>query len=289
MYNGGMNIEKRRLPTIRENSVFLLSEPSDFARRFLYYMIGLGHFYATERYTEARPSNAYDSFLLMYVLNGKLYAEEEGEGCDAPAGSIVLLDCYARHRYRALMPAEFVYIHFDGNNSRAFYEEIARTRGRVFRCAHFAQQSEKLLKLCGAVESGEMPSEGDVSVLIHGILCELCESAASEYAFRYSPAVRRALRYIDINYPSAIGVPDLARECGLSPQHLNRLFRKEAGCSPYAFILERRMRAARELLAFSDCTAEEISERVGYSSPVNFANAFRKRYGMTPGQFRRSR
>lgn len=81
-----MDIEKRQLTTIKDTSVFLLSKPSDFARHFLYYMIGLGHFYATEYYTETRPSNAYDSFLLMYILNGKLYAEEGGSGCEASAG-----------------------------------------------------------------------------------------------------------------------------------------------------------------------------------------------------------
>lgn len=283
-----MDIEKRQLTTIKDTSVFLLSKPSDFARHFLYYMIGLGHFYATEYYTEARPSNAYDSFLLMYILNGKLYAEEGGSGCEASAGSIVLIDCYSRHRYRAIVPTEFVYIHFDGNNARAFYEEITRSRGRNFLNAHFEEQSEKLLHLCSSIESGEMPSEGDVSVLIHGILCELCEKSATEYSLRYSAAVRNIVRYIDENYASPIGIRDLSRKCNLSPQHMSRLFRKETGFSPYAYILEKRMHIARELLSFSDCTVEEVSDRVGYSSSVNFSNAFKKRYGLSPGQFRRS-
>ena len=249
-------------------------------------MIGLGHFYATERYAETRPSNAYDSFLLMYVLRGQLYAEEEGTGYNAPAGSTVLLDCYNRHRYCAVMPTEFVYIHFDGNNARAFYEEISRNRSRVFRNTYFKKQSEKLLQLCASIKNGEMPSEGEISVLIHTVLCELCEESAAEYAFRYSPVVRRLLRYIDENYSSKISIPALAGECNLSTQHMSRLFRKEIGISPYAYILEKRMSTARELLAFSDCTIEEAAERVGYSSPVNFANAFKKRYNITPGKFR---
>ncbi len=284
-----MNIEKKELSTIQKDSLFLLSEPSEFARRFLYYMIGLGHFYATERYTEARPSNAYDSFLLLYVLRGRLYAEEEGAGSEAPAGSIVLLDCYGRHRYRALMPTEFVYMHFDGNNARAFYEEISHSRGRVFSDAGFGEQSTALLQLCDSIGNGKMPSEGDVSVLIHRILCGLCSGSAAEYAFRYSPAVRRALRFIEGNFTAGIGVREIARECGLSPQHLSRLFRRETGTSPYACILEKRMRAACELLSFSECTVEEAAERVGYSSPANFMNAFRRHFGMTPGQYRHAR
>jgi AraC-like DNA-binding protein len=51
---------------------------------------------------------------------------------------------------------------------------------------------------------------------------------------------------------------------------------------------EVRQALAEELLATGGLNQEEIAERLGYSEVSNFAHAFRRWKGLTPGQYRRS-
>lgn len=282
-----MEIQKKELATIQKNSLFLLSEPSVFARRFLYFMIGIGHFYTSDQYGESRQANAYDSFLLLYIMKGRLEIQTQNGTSLVGDGQIALLDCYEKHSYRSLVPTEFVYIHFDGNNSRAFYEEIVRTEGSVFTDPCFSAHRDALLTLCTDIDSGKMPGEGEISVLIHRILCELCNKSVAEYSFKYSAYVRKALSFIESNFTAEISVANIAGVCNLSPQHLNRLFRSETGVSPYQYILEKRMRYACTVLLHSDCSVEETAYKAGFANPFNFMNAFKKKYGITPGRYRK--
>lgn len=238
---------------------------------------------------ERRQANVYDSFLLMYVLSGTIKIQTEKCSAQADEGDIVLLDCYEKHSYQAVTPAEFVYIHFDGNNSRAFYEEIMRTKNILFRDACFCTHKDFLLSLCAEIDSGKMPAEGEISVLIHRILCDLCKNSVAEYSFRYTQFIREALAFIENNFTADISIADVARACNISSQHLNRLFRKEMETSPYQCILNKRMDYACDLLRHSDLTIEETSYKIGYSNPFNFMNAFKKKFNQTPSEFRKNR
>lgn len=284
-----MNIEKKELSTIQNNSLFYLSEPSAFARKFLYYVIGIGHFYATERYLEMRTANAYDSFLLMYVFDGMLQIETNGQKYEAPSRSLVLIDCYKPHSYKALTPTEFVYLHFDGNNSRLFFEELMHQREPVFFDDCFNAHYRDILRLCNDINRNIMPSEGAISVFIHKILCELCKTSNSKYESKYSPAILKTLNFIENNFTKEISIGEMARLCNFSPSHFSRLFRKETGVAPYSYILDRRMGFACELLLFSDYSIKQIAEKTGYSSDFNFMNKFKKKFGVSPCEYRRSR
>ncbi|MBQ8885752.1 MAG: helix-turn-helix transcriptional regulator [Clostridia bacterium] len=282
-----MNIEKKNLPTIQNNSLFYLNEPSSFARNFLYYIIGIGHFYTTTQYLETRTDNAYDSFLIMYVLDGMLQIETNGQSYDAPARSIVLIDCYKKHSYKALAPTEFAYLHFDGSNSRAFFNELTRSRGSVFQDECFPAHYNAILQLSNEIDQGRMPAEGEVSVLIHKLLCELCKNSAIKYAFKYSPMILKALNFIGNHFTSDITVDEIAAHCNFSPQHFSRLFKKETGVTPYSYVLEKRISFACELLSDSDDTVKQIAEKIGYSSAVNFMNEFKRRFALSPSEYRR--
>lgn len=50
-----------------------------------------------------------------------------------------------------------------------------------------------------------------------------------------------------------------------------------------------RMKKARTLLKGGNMTVESIAEKVGYQNVEHFNRLFKKKYGMTPVQFRNSR
>ena len=54
----------------------------------------------------------------------------------------------------------------------------------------------------------------------------------------------------------------------------------------FGWLREERLRQARDLLVETDSPVSDIAEHLGYSSPANFAKAFRERFGCAPQQLR---
>jgi AraC family transcriptional activator FtrA len=85
-----------------------------------------------------------------------------------------------------------------------------------------------------------------------------------------------------------LSVHDLAAHLGVSPRTLARRFADQLGTSPGAWLLSRRVTAARALLEETDLPVEAIAARVGLTSAVNLRRRFRTQTGTTPGAYRRA-
>jgi AraC family transcriptional regulator len=79
---------------------------------------------------------------------------------------------------------------------------------------------------------------------------------------------------------------EIAAAAFLSPFHFARLFKKLTGASPHAYLATLRVARAQALLAETDLSISEVSERVGYSSPSHFTKAFRQATGLAPRAYR---
>lgn len=81
-------------------------------------------------------------------------------------------------------------------------------------------------------------------------------------------------------------LPGLAQKLGTNRRRLNEAFQAQCGLPVFAWLREERLRQAHSLLASTDMQVTEISDFVGYSTPANFAKAFRERFGCTPSVLR---
>ena len=59
--------------------------------------------------------------------------------------------------------------------------------------------------------------------------------------------------------------------------------------SPQEFLMNFRMERARGLLRYTDRPVGEIAEEVGYADSMSFSKAFKKRFHLTPSEFRNSK
>ena len=78
---------------------------------------------------------------------------------------------------------------------------------------------------------------------------------------------------------------DLAAICNISIRQLTRGFRISRGCSLGDYIEQRRMEAAKRLLATGD-SVKGVAFAMGFASPSSFTFAFRRAVGVSPSQFR---
>ena len=80
----------------------------------------------------------------------------------------------------------------------------------------------------------------------------------------------------------------LAKDVGLSPKRLNRGFRELYGTTVFAFLRDARLEAARKALeGGTPLPLKQLAWELGYQQVSNFVTAFRRRFGVTPGAWKR--
>jgi AraC family transcriptional regulator, regulatory protein of adaptative response / methylphosphotriester-DNA alkyltransferase methyltransferase len=88
------------------------------------------------------------------------------------------------------------------------------------------------------------------------------------------------------HYRRPLTVAVVARALASSPRQVQRAFAEVGGTSFSAYLREVRLRNAAELIARQPLTVREVTLLVGYRQPPHFAKAFRRRFGVTPAQYR---
>ncbi len=93
------------------------------------------------------------------------------------------------------------------------------------------------------------------------------------------------LQYIQENYSQDISLNEIARKADLSPVYLSSLFKEECGVSYVKYLTDLRMQKAKEFL-MEGYLVTEVSEMVGYHNYRYFCDLFKKKNGITPGEYK---
>ena len=101
-----------------------------------------------------------------------------------------------------------------------------------------------------------------------------------------SKHINACKEYIYAHIKERITIKDLADALGVSASYLSRLFKKETGVSVSAYIRNRKIDMAKNLLRFSNDSMIEIANRLSFSSQSHFIQQFREVVGMTPKKYR---
>jgi len=113
--------------------------------------------------------------------------------------------------------------------------------------------------------------------------------AQSINAHRLTPLVRRAVHFIHHHLSRPLKVHEVARHCNCHPDHLNRAFRQQLECTVSGYIARQRVERARQLLELDRYNLDEIAYLSGFHDQSHLARAFRKFFGVTPGDLRSRR
>ncbi len=97
--------------------------------------------------------------------------------------------------------------------------------------------------------------------------------------------LRRARDHADRHYAEPLVLEDLASVAGMSKYHFHRMFTATYRTTPAAYVSNRRVERAQDLLRTSKLTVTEVCTAVGFSSLGSFTSRFRDLVGETPSAF----
>lgn len=104
----------------------------------------------------------------------------------------------------------------------------------------------------------------------------------------YTKEIKKAMNYIENNLNEGIRLEEAAAFAGFSKYHFQRVFKRETGLNLYEYIQKRRLAEASSLLLNSNIRILDIAVYLCFESQEVFTRAFKKVYGLPPGQYRKA-
>jgi len=120
----------------------------------------------------------------------------------------------------------------------------------------------------------------------------ICKQLQNVKAIKYSTKkdlYRRLLKgkfFIDENFAQSPSIRQIAAISNLSEFHFFRLFKQTFGTTPYQYVLERKLQYAYAKLKTQSLSITEIAFQSGFADVHAFSKAFKKQFGIAPGNSR---
>lgn len=100
--------------------------------------------------------------------------------------------------------------------------------------------------------------------------------------------VNQLLDYLRENLAKQHSIDDLAKRTAMSRRTFTRRFHKATGMTLVDWLVNERLQQTRELLETTSMPVERISELAGFQTPLSFRQHFKKRYQVSPRDWRKT-
>lgn len=236
-------------------------------------------------------------YIIHLVISGRGRLVREGRTYNITTGDAFVIYPGEENFYQADAedPWTYMWIGFHGMQAEDIIGRIGFTRDMpVITCTNPDSLEKHLNAL---LQESEFTYIGELRRMseLYAVLALLAEGHAdhsedetnvNDINHRY---VMTALNLLIGAGGKQVLVADVAKTIGISRNYLDEIFKNEMGMSPKEFMMNYRMEKATALLTFSSNSISAIAEEVGYTDPMTFSKAFKKRKGLSPSEYRESR
>ncbi len=127
-----------------------------------------------------------------------------------------------------------------------------------------------------------------LKLLLGEVLRSLQSEKRSDALFSLADVdrIRSAKEWIENHLDTHFSTQQVARKAGINEYKLKKGFKALYGCGMYAYLLRQRLVIAKLALEQTRKPIKQIARQAGYSTVNNFAIAFKRRFGVTPYEYR---
>ncbi|HWL53543.1 MAG TPA: helix-turn-helix transcriptional regulator [Chthoniobacteraceae bacterium] len=233
-----------------------------------------------------------DHFFLFPVV-GHFTVALEGSRFEVMPGHFLMLPEKVSHRLEIGKGVErleqiSLHCHLHDRWGGALLARSDRSLGRLIHRQHSLAALKSLASLIRHdPESAQASGEAFLRELLTFQLRDGLRLSPRAAEPRRDPRVARTLERMESDFGSCLlSIDALAGEVGITATQLRKLFRRETGSGPKAFLHRLRLRKAARFLCQTPESVKEVAARCGFSSDHYFHLVFRKEFGCTPGEYR---
>lgn len=175
---------------------------------------------------------------------------------------------------------------------RQFIYAILEEARKTF-CIPFSNpQTKKMEVQPHPVLGGEQLIKNYLEILLISLMRSVSEQEAQDRFFMESEELGNRImnevtRYMQENMQKRLTITDICNHIGYSRTTIFRLFREHTGQTPMGYLIQLKLKYAKQLLREGDSSVMEISDRLGFESANYFTKVFKHYMGETPSAYKK--
>lgn len=235
-----------------------------------------------------------DHYKLFFVIKGQGYFEINNTVYTIKAGSGFVIPPNVVVSYR---PTEtngwnYFWIAFNGINAENYLTRANISKNQpLFTTLYPENFLASFAKLFESENNSKATDLISLSAFYNllSILIDECQTS-TKIPSNLKPKdlyLNQAIEFIHTNYSRTIQIEDIAHHVNIDRKYLYQIFKEKINLSPKQYLIDFRIKRAKELIKTSDLSVQQISNSVGYIDPFLFSKIFKKKTGYSPTEYKK--
>jgi len=243
------------------------------------------------------PKHTHDGFGVGVIETGALGFYYRGENVVAAPGQINLVNPDEVHTGQAADESGWAYrmFYFDAELFENIAAQMADKKSALpfFQSGIIQDQplAQELYQLHSRLESeplSMLEKQSRLLILFQQLISRHADASPKITNIgNEKVSIRRVMDFIYDNFHDDISIQQLAQMAHISPFHFIRVFSKQTGLAPHAFLMQLRVNKAKSLIDKGQ-SLSQVASQTGFSDQSHLTRIFKRYLGYTPGQYRNS-
>lgn len=256
---------------------------TDFAANKYLQINSCGFQNIEENYTVIRKDGRKDYHILM-ISGGKCEVFHNGSTYLLTSGNIVIYAPGEEQMYSFKTDSSTMWCHFSGTIIDELMSDCDLSSGIYF----FENNKNILDSFSNLIHRFHIPGmEKSSNALLLELIYAIYET--KNMSLKNTPdLLLPVLSYMNINYNKQITVDELAKLSGYSKSRFSHRFSELVGTTPIKYLNDIRLKISCQMLISTDMSVTDISISCGFYDSLYFSRVFRKKYGISPSEYRKT-
>ncbi len=240
--------------------------------------------------------NGTPDYMLNFIADGSFVYNNDKTGISeyykAEKGAVIIYKPNESQMFSGLdYKATRYWIHFLGYGVSKLLSDCNLNDKRFYEVSNVKPIEQIFLKIINEMQSSNEYKFIKCNSYLLDLLSEIARLIHNnnvnngQLVKQLSPAINT----ITTCYQKNIDIEDLASRCLMSKYHFIRSFKTLTGLTPYAYLTNVRITAAKDLLKSTNIKIGSIADSVGIPDQLYFSKLFKKHAGLTPSEYRKKK
>ncbi|CDO17469.1 AraC-like ligand binding domain protein [Streptococcus gallolyticus] len=236
-----------------------------------------------------------DNFVLHFIVDGKGKFTIDGKTIELGVGDMFILPKGKVTFYQAdkKHPWTYLWVGFSGSKAESILSKTQLLEQYFCHSTLKSKVLDQIVKLTQFRDQKldditELQLIAELYKLLAFLIEEFPSKAMSDSSILIQNYIKQAKKIIHTQYGNPLKISEIAKKLNLNRSYLYKIFKEETGYSLKDYLIQIRMEKSADLLTSTTFHISEIANAIGFPDALTFSKAFKKHFGQSPSNYRKT-
>lgn len=223
---------------------------------------------------ESRKSNAF-----IFRTGGSGEYDFQGKRMSVNVGEMIFVPVGACYEFRTTSVEECTYVNIN------FSGDVDNAKPTIYSVENFSEAEHLCSHFTSLWKFGNPSDKYKCYSMFYSVLAYVSNAENLDYSYKKKfEIIEPAIDYLKTNiFNCSLKTDDLHVMCGISDTYFRKIFYAKFATTPSEYIISKRISHAKAVIDSEYFeSVGELARSVGYTDPLYFSRAFKKKYGVSP-------